>query len=352
LHLPALQRLPEAHIVAAADIDPDRLGRTADRYEIARRYSDFRALLEDAAVDAVAVCVPPHFHAEIALAALDAEKHVFIEKPLAVSLEECDRLLRRAARSQRKVMVGFNLRWHRLVRRARDMVAQGTLGHPELICSAFTSGIRSGLHLSEWRDRRELGGGVLSELATHHFDLWRYLVQSEVEEVFAISRSGQRDDETGAVMGRMTNGVLAASVFSERTNDSNELEIHGQSGCLRVSCYRFDGLEFVPTSSLPGGFRNRLRKIAESLKELPYAAVQTYWGGYFLSTYREEWRHFLNCILHDRPVESTLEDGRRALQVSLAAMASASHGQPVRVGQAPLQATPVARGQRTEVQQE
>ncbi|HYM09122.1 MAG TPA: Gfo/Idh/MocA family oxidoreductase, partial [Bryobacterales bacterium] len=76
LHLPALQRLPIAEVVAAADADSACLQRTADRYRIAKRYADAQALIADPAVDVVAVCVPPRFHAEIALAALDAGKHV------------------------------------------------------------------------------------------------------------------------------------------------------------------------------------------------------------------------------------------------------------------------------------
>src|SRR5205807_7757964 len=109
---------------------------------------------------------------------------------------------------------------------------------------------------------RELGGGVFFELAVHHFDLWRFLLRSEVEEVFAVSQSPRWEDETATVTARLANGVLVTSVFSQRTNESNEVEIYGRAGYLRVSCYRFDGLEYVSSSSPPGDVRTRLRQLA------------------------------------------------------------------------------------------
>src|SRR5215813_5754774 len=80
-HLPALRNLPGVEVVAVADLDPDRLKRVADQFSIRRRYSNFSPLLDDPAIEVVAVCVPAQFHVEVALAALEAGKHLFIEKP-------------------------------------------------------------------------------------------------------------------------------------------------------------------------------------------------------------------------------------------------------------------------------
>src|SRR6185436_2786222 len=126
-HLPALRDIREAEVVAVADLDRERAERMAGQYGIARRHTDYRALLDDPRVEAVAVCVPSRSHLEVALAALDAGKHLFIEKPLTADLDDCDRLVERASRSPVKAMVGFNMRWHRLVRQARDLIAGGAL---------------------------------------------------------------------------------------------------------------------------------------------------------------------------------------------------------------------------------
>ena len=341
-HLPALQHLPDVEVVAVADIDPDRLGRVANPFRIEHRWTDYRALLDHQNVEAVGVCVPPQLHVEVALAALDAGKHLFIEKPLALSLDESERLIAQAAQSPKKVMVGFNMRWHRLVRQAREIIHRGDLGSPKLIRTALTGGSHVSDDTPEWRKRRELGGGTLVDVAVHHFDLWRFLLQTEVEEVFATSRSEQREDETATVMAQMSNGVLATSVFSQGTSSNHEIEVYGQSGRLHVSCYRFDGLEFFPTSIFPGDIRTRLQRILFALKELPQAALRARQGGDTVASYRAEWRHFINSIHHDTPVECTLEDGHRALQVVLAAAASASLRQPVKVAEGPRKITPCA----------
>src|SRR3989304_889775 len=114
IHLPALRHGADAHVVAAAETDPDRLNRVARRFHINDRYTHFLDLLANPAIEAVAICVPAQFHVDVALAALDAGKHLLIEKPLALSVEESDRLIERAARFPKlKIMVGFNMRWHR-----------------------------------------------------------------------------------------------------------------------------------------------------------------------------------------------------------------------------------------------
>ncbi len=330
-HLPALRNVCEVEVVAAADLDSDRLNALSGRFGIRKRYRDFADLVTDPEIEAVAVCVPARFHVQVALAALERDKHLFIEKPLALTLADADVLAERAARSRRRIMVGFNLRWHRLVRRARDELRQGVLGPVQFMRTILTSYHET---LPDWRARRESGGGVLFELAVHHFDLWRYLLGSEVDEIFAVAQSGQWDDEAAVVTARMTNGVVVSSVFSERTSESHDLEFFGKGGQLRVSCYDFDGLEFSPPGGFPGDLKRRLGKMARTLQELPQGIRGMRQGGDFIGSYAAEWRHFAAALRHDVPLESTQDDGRRALEVVIAAALSADAGRPLRIAEA------------------
>ena len=342
-HLPALTRLPGAEVVAVADQDPTRLTNVANQFRVPNRHPDVRALLNSTPVDVIAVCVPVEFHAEVALAALDAEKHLFIEKPLVADLDEADRIRERAMQARSKILMGFNFRRHRLIRQARDLLRQGVVGQVEIVRSVFASAHENP---SEWQKHRSSGGGALFDQAIHLFDQWRFLLDSEVEEVFATSQSASWEDETVTVTARLTNGVLATAACSERTGENNEVEIHGRRGLLQVSCYRFDGLVYSQTGSIPGSARARLEACARMLKELPGSLAQLRYGGDVMASYREEWRHFLGAIRDDSPVECTLEDGRRALEIVFAAMASASSGQAVRVAQAPRRVTPVSSGRQ------
>ena len=154
--LPSFRHLSDLDVIAIADIDPSRLHKVADRFHIRRRCTNYPALLEDPTVEAVAVCVAPWSHLEVASAALDAGTHASLEKPVALSLEETDQLITCAQPSSRKLMLGFNLRWHRLAQHASTMVQQGNLGPLESVRSEITSYHET---IPEWmkRDASEAG---------------------------------------------------------------------------------------------------------------------------------------------------------------------------------------------------
>lgn len=345
-HLPVLQTLADVELVALVDTDLDRLNKVADRLGVQQRYGDYRVMLNDSRVDVVAVCTPPQTHAEIGLAVLDAGKHLFMEKPPALCLNDADRLVDRAAAAPGKALMGFNLRWHRLVRQARRVIDDGSLGSLEMMHTAFTS--RSGFRTqaSDWRRRHDLGGSVLFDLGIHHFDLWRFLMQSEVEEVFTQQRSDDPAVECATVGARMENGVLVTASFSHGLSDTNELEICGRKGQLRLSCYRFDSLRVSENSAPQGAVREWLNGMTRIVRNVPQAAARWRQGGDVRASYRDEWQHFIDAIRTDTPVQCTFEDGRRALQVALAAVESASYGQPVRVAQAARAITPIASAAR------
>jgi myo-inositol 2-dehydrogenase/D-chiro-inositol 1-dehydrogenase len=330
-HLPALQHIPDAQVVAVADIKTDRVHWMAERFGIERQFNDYRDLLDCADVEAVGILTPTASHAEIGLASLESGKHVLIEKPLALNLEECDQLIASASHFPYKVVVGFNLRWHRLVRRARKIIESGSLGRIKAVRSACTH-YRLGEYAPAWHRKHSLGGGVAFNEAVHHFDLWNYLLQTEVEQVFSFSRpSIYYEDETHVTSASLRNGALATGIFTLRTSPNSEVEIYGDAGRLYLSCYRFDGLDFFSHTSYPGDITSRLKKVAQMLRGLSQAVPVLRRGGDFASTFCGLWRHFIDCITRDVPSECTVEDGKHALRVAIAAVESAASGQPVKI---------------------
>jgi predicted dehydrogenase len=322
-------------VIAISDTDAHRLKRVADEYGIRRRHEEHAGLLDDPDVDAVAVCVPPESRVQVASAVLDAGKHLLLEKPMALSLDACDQLIARARRSSCLTMMGFNLRWHRLAREARDIVRQGKLGPIRLIRTLFAGHWESADDLPEWRKRRELGGGALLSKGMNGFDLWRFLLDGEVEEVCAVTRRDLVDDEVVAVVARMTHGVLASSSIVERVSSKYALEILGLQGRLQASLFRYDGLRFIPALGRPGDPQVRLGSVAHTLKELPRALLRSGGMNDYYASFAAQWQHFVDCVRRGIPPESTLVDGRRALEVMLAAAQSASLGQQVKVTEAP-----------------
>jgi predicted dehydrogenase len=330
-HLPALQQVSGIEVVAVTDTDERQLNKVADRFHIKKRYTGLSSILDDSNIDAVGVITPVQFHAEMAMEVMIAGKHLFLEKPLSMRLDQADELVEKAAQTQCKAMLGYNLRWHPFVSQAREIIRSGSLGDIETVLSVSTTGTRFNPKAPVWMNRRESGGGVLFEYSSHFFDLWRFLFDVDVEQVFAVSRSDEWDDVSAAVNTRMANGMPVTSAFSEATATNKEIQIYGQKGSLSLSLYRFDGLRFIPKSNPPGGISGRLQEILHTISQIPNALSNRKWGGIHNSAFLAEWQHFAECIQRNINPACTFEDGRKALKATLAAMESASAGKLVHI---------------------
>jgi len=329
-HLPALRRVPGIRVAALADRDAATCERVARKYGITTCRTGIESLLSVPGLDTVAICVPPAEHAAAALPAIHAGHRVLIEKPLALSLEDCDRLIEAATAAKAQVTVGFHMRWHRQVRVARALLSDGRIGAVESLRAHWYSP-RSDDSLPPWRQRRASGGGALVELGAHLFDLWRHLIGIEVEKVFATARSGSRDDESASVCGFSSAGVGVTGSLSERTAHDIGLEICGDRGMLRLSLLKFDGLELSALADRPGSPVTRLRRLGSFFANLPAGLRTTHRGGEYLESYAAQWAALADGTDSDRG-SATLMDGRRSLEICLAALKSAAIGAPVRVG--------------------
>lgn len=333
-HLPAVREVPDLELIGVADRDPERLRAARERHGITNGHRDPAALLADPRVDVVAVCLPPTGQVAMAIEALDAGKHVWIEAPIGLSMPDCDRLIAKAEASDLQVTVGFHMRWHRLVRQTKRLIQSGRLGKIQTLRATWNSP-RDDDTLPEWRRHRALGGGALVEVATDHYDLWRYLLDADIADLFASTVDDRWEDEAAVVSGHMTNGVLVSAVFSERANHDSELEICGKAGRVRASLIRFEGLEYYPTEVMPSSPSARLGRIGHFLRELPRAVPRMHRAGDYRVSYRDHWRQFVRTIRTGEPIDATLQDGRQALAAVLAGVHSSVVGQPVTLCEAP-----------------
>jgi predicted dehydrogenase len=332
LHLPALARVRGAAVVALSDPDPARLAALGSRCPDASAYPDYRALLDDERVDLVAICVPATGHAEIAEATLGAGKHLFVEKPLAIELDQCDRLLALASQAEasgQRSAVGFNLRSHRVVRRAGAILQSGALGDIELVRTLWTADW-SGTTRPSWHASRRQGGGALLEIGTHQVDLWRWLLGSEVETVRADSRSLTFDDQSATLQARMASGVLVTGAVSQRSVAHNLVEVFGSRGSVCFSCYHGDSLSVATRGARDDGvWRRRIQPLLARLAQLPAAFQAARGGGDFRMSYLRQWESIVAALTHGGPMPASIHDGRQAAAVLQAALQSAEEGRAV-----------------------
>ena len=207
--------------------------------------------------------------------------------------------------------------------------------------TTFTSASAFRQEDSAWRQRPDWGG-VLFDLGIHHFDLWRFLAGSEVEELFVHRRTDGPGHERATVSAVMANGVLVTSSFSHGVSDTNELEICGAKASLGLSCYRFDSLRVSENGAPRGAVRHWPGDAARRLRNVPQAIARLLDGGDVIDSYRAQWQSFVDAIRNDMPIKPGFEDGRSALQIALAAMESARTGRSVRVAEAADAVVPLA----------
>jgi predicted dehydrogenase len=181
----------ESDVVAAADVSDAALEACrAWAGPALRTTRDYRDITQDPSIDAIAVMSPDRFHEEHALAVLNAGKHLYLEKPMALTTEGCDRILAAWKNSGAKFMIGFNLRYNPVAVKAREIIRSGRLGNIKAIWVRHFVGAGGDFYFHDWHATREGVHSLLLQKASHDLDLIHWLADSYAERVAAF---GDRD---------------------------------------------------------------------------------------------------------------------------------------------------------------
>lgn len=334
VHAPALGRHPRAEIAAVAEADPGRRDLCRRELPGTSLFDSWKDLLNAGEAGAVLVCLPNALHAEAATAALAAVLHVYVEKPLATGIEEAAALAARSLAPGQVAMVGFNYRFHPFYAEARQCIRAGALGQVVTVRSCFSTAPRE---LPDWKLRRNSGGGVLLDLASHHIDLLRFLLDEEVVEVSARLASRRSEDDTAWVQCWLAGGLVAQSFFSFAAIDEDRFEICGDRGKLIADRLRGWSLETMPATadhSRISPVRRLVSRVASAGRS-PLLRRRLFAPGSEIS-YGRALARFVDTARSGRPASPGLADGLRSLQIVVAAEQSARSNRPVATGkQAP-----------------
>lgn len=163
-------------IRAVTDISPDRLKWFRDQVSAtARTYTDLEAMLAQKDVNAVAIMSPDSLHEEHAMAALQAGKHIYLEKPMATSIEACDRIIVAAAKAHRQVTVGLNMRFMPMFKRMRDIIRRGDIGDIKAVWVRHFVGRGGDYYFHDWHARRANVFSLMLQKASHDLDMIHWL---------------------------------------------------------------------------------------------------------------------------------------------------------------------------------
>jgi predicted dehydrogenase len=176
LHLAAYNQLPQVEVVALAGLDDDRVRRVAAEYSVPQTYREYEHMLAAPGIDAVSVCLPNALHAPVSIAALQAGKHVLVEKPLARNVEEAQTMIAAAEAADRILMVSFDKRYRGDVQWIKRYIDSGALGRIYYAKAHWMR--RAGIpRLGSWFvSKEQAGGGPLIDLGVHVLDIAMYLM--------------------------------------------------------------------------------------------------------------------------------------------------------------------------------
>ena len=180
-HAAAWAEVPGAQLYAVVDNKPESACALAERYHAPHCCHDYRQALALPDLDVVSVCIPTAFHAEVSLFAMQQHKHVFCEKPIALTLEDADAMIALAERQGVQLGVAFLRRYSPVFEQLRTLLASGAVGRPVMAHSVDIREQRPKLMMHD----RELTGGAVVDMGVHIFDTWANLFDSPAVEVFA-----------------------------------------------------------------------------------------------------------------------------------------------------------------------
>ena len=324
VHLNILRRLPQVEVVALAESDAQRRKAASRKVPRAAAFADYHELLDRSDIDATVICLPNALHAEAAIATLESGKHLYLEKPLAINLDDGRKLLAVWRRSGRVGMIGFSYRFNPLHQQVRRHVQAGQLGELIAVRSVFTTPLR---RTPEWKQRRSSGGGALLDLASHHVDLVRFWFNQQVVEVRGTVKSDLAEADTATLDLRLANGLQVQSFFSMSSVDDDRFEIYGRKGKLSLDRYNSWAVQITSVPRSPSAFH----RFSQAVAWLPRSrfALSKLFAQANEPSFAAALAHFVTAVRNGGPVSPDFDDGFQSLAVIVAAEESARTAQPV-----------------------
>lgn len=326
----ALANKDSLEIVALCDVVPENIRDKMTKFELPddiHQYTDYRKMLEVEKPELVAIATESGKHAQIALDCIEAGCHVIIEKPIALSLQDADRILSAAKRKGVKVCANHQNRFNKSVMKLRDAYNKNRFGRL-FYGTAHIRWNRGWEYYSraKWRGTWEQDGGALMNQCIHNTDLLRWMMGDEIDEVFAYTDRLNHDyiqaEDLGIALIRFKNGsygILEGTTDIYPHNLEETLYIFGEKGTAKLGGTSVNKIEVW-------NFSDALDNPEEVIATFHENPPNVYGFGH-----TPLYQDMIEAIRTGREPYVTGEDGRRALELVLAIYKSAAEGKPVKL---------------------
>ena len=324
-HIEGILNIRNARLVGVADSLEERAKEVGARYKV-RSYANVTDLLKERDIDVVSICTPSGSHGKIAIAAAEAGKHVLIEKPLEVTLEKVDELITACKKANVKLGAIFQRRFFDSTIRIKKAIDEGKFGKlvfGDMYCKIYRS--QEYYDSGDWRGTWELdGGGVLMNQSIHGVDLLQYLM-GPVESLHAYTDNLVRDievEDTAVVNLKFKNGALGVMEATTCAYPPQlmKVEIYGERGTVLTEGEDMDNI-------VKWEFEGE--KVPERTKEKSVSGSGVSPTSISKEGHERQIRDIVEAIEEDREPKVNGEEGRKAIEIILAAYESAKTGKVV-----------------------
>jgi predicted dehydrogenase len=326
IHLESYHRfVPNAEVVAIYARNSDKSKAIAEKYGIPEWFDDLDQAITQSGCDVVDICLPNFLHATATLKAAQAGKHVIIEKPLAVTLEEADEMIAACKKAGVKLMYAEELCFAPKYERVRQMINEGAIGD---IYMLKQSEKHSGPHSDWFYDIERSGGGVLMDMGCHAIAWCRWMLKNaKVKTVYAsmstvLHKERTKAEDNSIVIMEFENNVtaIAEDSWAKHGGMDDKCEVYGTGGVVYADL--FMGNSAISYSKHGYGY-------AMEKADTTVGWSFTIFEEAFNQGYPQELKHFIDCVQRNEQPLVTGEDGRAVLEIIYAAYASAAQGKKI-----------------------
>ena len=319
VHIATLvQSVPKAEVVAIADINIAGAREVAKDFGISTVYSNYLDVINNPEVEAVVICSPTNTHAQYVIAAAKAGKHIFCEKPVDLSLEVIRGALDAVNKAGVKMMVGFNRRFDPNFYKIKQLVTEGKIGEPHILK------ITSRDPAPPPAEYSAVSGGMFMDMTIHDFDMARYIVGSEVTEVYTkaavlvdpeIGKAG--DVDTAIITLTFANGAIGVIDNSRKAvyGYDQRVEIFGSKGMACADNNYPENHKYFASDGVHGS--------------LPL----NFFMERYLEAYANEMKIFCESVINNLPLPVSGNDGLMSVAIAMAAKKSYLENRPVKLSE-------------------
>jgi predicted dehydrogenase len=339
IHAESYERfVPEAEVVAVYSRSEERLGRFAAKYGIGQRFTDLKRCIRESGCEVVDVCLPNFLHHGAVLAAAEAGKHVIVEKPLAMNLQEADEMILACEKRGVKLMYAEELCFAPKYERVRKLVSENAVGPVYMLKQSEK---HSGPHSDWFYDVNQSGGGVMMDMGCHGLAWFRWMLggHPKVLSVYAtmntfLHKERTRGEDNSVTMVEFENGVVGVceNSWARHGGMDDRVEVYGTGGSIYADL--FQGNAALTYSEK--GYGYAMEK-AGSTQGWTFTVFEEA----FNQGYPQELKHFVECVRENKRPLVSGEDGRAVLEMLCAAYQSARDGAKVKLPFEPKVAKPV-----------